>query len=281
MLHVDKTNVGPSLIITVGKHSGGDLWIHKRGKVKVHNVFAHFDGNDAHCTCPFEGERFCLVFYTTSGYEKATPDDRQKLLNVGVPLPEPGEPGLQRKEYPPPAERLEEAIRELPQDLSDCVIDHVVADGGDEEGKPNSEDEGEASDVEAVEPQNEDFRSGQGAQESRGANDKPLGDDDLDEVLRRSLEEYNESQKESVEFKKALWLSEADADIVTVDDSQEVGARASSSGRHPGVAASCMDSPKLQQLCQISQCNRARAEKALADACGDLTQAVLLLTANN
>ena len=131
------------------------------------------------------------------------------------------EPGLQRKEYPSPTERLQEATKDLPPDLSDCVGDPAVEDEGseEEEGKQNSEEEGEGSDVEVVEPENEEFqqvllRSGQTSHDSHGAHGKPPGDEDLEEVLRLSFEEYKESEKELLEFREAVRLSSLSADPV-------------------------------------------------------------------
>ena len=59
----------------------------------------------------------------------------------------------------------------LPPDLSDCISDRVAEDDGDEEEKQSSEDDGETSDVEGIEPQNNVFqqllaRSSQGLHDS-------------------------------------------------------------------------------------------------------------------
>ena len=79
---------------------------------------------------PFTGERFCLVFYTAVGYDKAAPEDRQKLLDAGMPLPEPG---LQRAVYSAPSQRLREAAKALPPDLSDCVGKTAAEEPDDED----------------------------------------------------------------------------------------------------------------------------------------------------
>ena len=95
--HVDKNNLGDSLIIGLGNYSGGDLWVHSdAGKeafelqedvpsmyhykagatypgslLDLRGQWRYFNGNRLHYTRPFEGDRFTLVYYTCSRYPDA------------------------------------------------------------------------------------------------------------------------------------------------------------------------------------------------------------------
>ena len=63
-LHVDGSNLGPSLIVGLGSYSGGELYVHGRGKLNIRYQCSEFDGNEPHATCPFEGERFTVIYFT-------------------------------------------------------------------------------------------------------------------------------------------------------------------------------------------------------------------------
>jgi hypothetical protein len=75
MLHVDASNLGPSLAINLGAYSGGELHIDGMGKLDVHNRWQLFDGNLPHLTCPFEGERYCAIFFSSQSYGLASADN--------------------------------------------------------------------------------------------------------------------------------------------------------------------------------------------------------------
>ncbi len=61
--HIDKNNVGHSVIIALGDYEGGQLVI--EGKIfNIKNRFKAFDGRNGHWTLPFTGDRFALVFFT-------------------------------------------------------------------------------------------------------------------------------------------------------------------------------------------------------------------------
>ena len=107
------------------------------------------------------------------------------------------------------------------------------------------------------------FRSGQSEQDVHG-------DVDLEEVLRLSLEEYKESQKEllsSLSVQPAYQTrGEADAYIVSVEDaSQGVGAMFSSSSRHSSMASAVMDNSALQDLCSISHTGKLPRHVSIID----------------
>ena len=63
LLHVDKRNLGESLIICVGDFTGGEVYVHNQGKLGAQCKFVQFNGNVPHCTVPFTGGRYCIVFY--------------------------------------------------------------------------------------------------------------------------------------------------------------------------------------------------------------------------
>ena len=41
--------------------------------------FYVFDGSIPHLTCPFSGERYCLVLFSTCGFESAPGHDKQRV----------------------------------------------------------------------------------------------------------------------------------------------------------------------------------------------------------
>ena len=67
-LHVDKNNCGPSVIFSLGDHTGGELWQFNsstwQGDVfEIKNNPTRCDGLLPHATLPFEGERYSVVYY--------------------------------------------------------------------------------------------------------------------------------------------------------------------------------------------------------------------------
>ena len=94
--HRDTNNVGPSAIVSFGKHSGGELrwWpqdcpgkvigdLEERDGVQVqplHKV-CFFDGTKAHETCQFDGNRVSIIFYELKW--EATLATKQQLRRHG------------------------------------------------------------------------------------------------------------------------------------------------------------------------------------------------------
>merc|ERR1712032_291053 len=101
--HMDKGNIGPSALRSVGDSSGGQLryWNkkyplnHDLSRLPEHESILldpkHglilFDGNRPHSVEPYRGERFSVVFFTTSWYGKTSPDTRTELNNLGAISP--------------------------------------------------------------------------------------------------------------------------------------------------------------------------------------------------
>lgn len=111
--HVDKNNLGESLIIGLGDYTGGEVWVHdetgdvpfkldesiscmyhyEEGATYLGSVldprgrWSCFNGNRLHFTKPFEGERFSLVYYTCSRYSDASEELCSALRAAGFPFP--------------------------------------------------------------------------------------------------------------------------------------------------------------------------------------------------
>jgi len=106
--HVDKNNLGQSLIIGLGDYKGGELWIHeddgnveltlkedialphytegallKGRNMDIRNTWESFDGNQLHFTQPFTGNRYTLIYFTLDRYKETPPDMRAALHEAG------------------------------------------------------------------------------------------------------------------------------------------------------------------------------------------------------
>merc|ERR1719442_32210 len=49
--------------------------------------FVMFNGNNAHGVRPFSGDRFSLVFFTTSNFQKVDEKNMSKLKSLGFKVP--------------------------------------------------------------------------------------------------------------------------------------------------------------------------------------------------
>lgn len=107
--HVDKNNVGSSLIIGFGEYEGGQTWVqdddgteeltvgediisphnYRKGRtykgkfLDIKDRLVEFDGNRLHYTTPFTGERYSLVFFTCDRYREASAEVREKHSDAG------------------------------------------------------------------------------------------------------------------------------------------------------------------------------------------------------
>jgi hypothetical protein len=108
-IHRDGNNFGPSMISAFGEFTGGKLnyYVHDTCDMKVEllekntskkpavidlkNYLAMLNGNTAHSVDDFKGNRFSIVFFTLGCHQKMKKEDRQKLINTGVPAPMPEE----------------------------------------------------------------------------------------------------------------------------------------------------------------------------------------------
>lgn len=108
--HVDRNNLGPSYIVALGEHAGGDLWVHEEGgqatftmpeddedvsavyragksfpgrELCVRGRWARFDGTRLHFTLPFSGERYSLIFFACDRCAAADASTQEGLLQAG------------------------------------------------------------------------------------------------------------------------------------------------------------------------------------------------------
>ena len=84
-LHVDKNNCGPSIIFSLGDHTGGDLWQFNpstwQGDIfEIKNNPTKCNGLLPHATLPFEGERYSLVYYCLQSWRKPPKEADAALL---------------------------------------------------------------------------------------------------------------------------------------------------------------------------------------------------------
>jgi nucleotide-binding universal stress UspA family protein len=90
-LHCDKKNLGPSAIVGLGDYTEGWLWGEEFGAVDVKNTWFTFDGNMPHCTLPFGGTRYTLIYFINQGYEKVNPGDLNLIQDkCNFPWPKDG-----------------------------------------------------------------------------------------------------------------------------------------------------------------------------------------------
>lgn len=98
-LHVDKFNLGPSYIVGVGDWGppdvshldpslAGQLWVHGRGPLDCRRTWQAFDGNSPHCTLPFSGTRFTLIYFTHCSQSMLRDEDRVFLTDLGFAMPQ-------------------------------------------------------------------------------------------------------------------------------------------------------------------------------------------------
>ena len=106
--HRDSYNVGPSVVKAFGSFTGGELlyWPEDNGNKKVEALewdsaqkfdarreLVLFSGLRGHAVAPFVGERYSLVFFTSTEYEKASEKD-VSFLKHQCCIPWPSEDNL-------------------------------------------------------------------------------------------------------------------------------------------------------------------------------------------
>ena len=79
-LHVDRGNCGPSLIVSLGDHVGGDLWQYPGTQLRVKDRLVPCDGRLPHITLPFEGERYSVVFFNMKGDRQGPESGQRRFL---------------------------------------------------------------------------------------------------------------------------------------------------------------------------------------------------------
>ena len=90
-MHIDYGNQGASAIAAFGEFSGGDLWTHDRGRVRVggdrRGAPQFFNGNMPHMILPFEGERYSLIYFCCGNWGSLSAEDEAELRRAGFPMP--------------------------------------------------------------------------------------------------------------------------------------------------------------------------------------------------
>ena len=107
--HVDGNNIGPSHIISLGDHAGGELWVadtfvekeNDKGEkvlrggggesvIKCHRAWKLFDGNSEHYTMPFRAApgkaaptRISIVAFSHSSYNKMPEETAREMRALG------------------------------------------------------------------------------------------------------------------------------------------------------------------------------------------------------
>ena len=72
IMHCDKRNLGPSQIVGLGDYTDGKLWGQEFGAVDLKGgKWVSFDGNLPHCTLPFKGTRYTLIYFINQSCERA------------------------------------------------------------------------------------------------------------------------------------------------------------------------------------------------------------------
>lgn len=120
-LHVDRLNIGRSVMITFGDFVGGELMIHdyresEANVIEVKDKAIIFDGNMAHATMPYSGVRYTYVFFDTMDYYRAQMShvSQDRLLHRLMFCPQEVESALlsidrKRGAYPSAKDRIEAA----------------------------------------------------------------------------------------------------------------------------------------------------------------------------
>jgi len=260
VLHVDKRNCGESLIIALGDFAKGELYVHGLGKVCVRNTWYKFDGNCPHLTCPFDGERYCIVYFSTAGFEAASSKDKQTLRSLGVNLPADGSV----KTTSSSATTLEEARAALPPELSDCVTAHSASDEDDEEEAEEPEEdevsketrgEDDVEEDEAILIEDENFAKALRAHKENGTGDK-----ELEKILQLSLQDFEETRakdtEEQANVEAALKRSREEAEVAAKRKAEE-------------EEKLKQEQQAINNLREVTGCSQERAMQALRNAKGD------------
>ena len=91
-LHVDAGNTGQSLIVSMGEHSGGELWQYPGQKLSIKDSLQACEGRLPHITLPFEGERYSVVYFNTKyGNRREPVPEQQSVLDACGFSPPPNE----------------------------------------------------------------------------------------------------------------------------------------------------------------------------------------------
>ena len=71
--HTDRNNVGPSILLVLGNHKGGEVQVEGHEPVAECETLWLFNGNDKHRSMPFDGVRVSVVWFAHASSEMAPP----------------------------------------------------------------------------------------------------------------------------------------------------------------------------------------------------------------
>jgi hypothetical protein len=104
--------------------------------VVVKDKWHSFDGNMPHCTLPYKGTRYTLIYFTQRSHHKIDNESKTFLTKtVGFPFPPPS---LQKPPYPKQLARLTAAVDAFSQWKGASKANAADAGGGAEGGSSNS-----------------------------------------------------------------------------------------------------------------------------------------------
>ena len=81
--HVDGNNLGPSAIIALGEHTGGELWTENKGTLNATGAWRFFNGTKLHETQPFQGTRISVIAFTHNACDELTEGLAEDLRALG------------------------------------------------------------------------------------------------------------------------------------------------------------------------------------------------------
>lgn len=105
-IHTDSNNTGDSYIVGLGDYEGGDFWVCGSGRHSCKGRWVRFDGNEPHCTLPFRGTRYTIVYYLQQSWRKLQPRFAAEAAALNLRFP-PRDSAVQKRRYLPSKVRVE------------------------------------------------------------------------------------------------------------------------------------------------------------------------------
>ena len=94
-LHVDRNNMGLSIILSLGPSTGGEFWTNGTNQTgsgvwDTMEQWQPFDGRTPHCSLPCYGRKFSVIVYTNTAITHNEAEDAiQAAITLGIPVPDP------------------------------------------------------------------------------------------------------------------------------------------------------------------------------------------------
>ena len=84
--HADSGNIGLSMMIVLGRFSGGEFQVGTSSPQSLAGVGICFSGAEQHRSLPFQGERWSLIAFCHRAHSQVTDQQRSSLRRVGFPV---------------------------------------------------------------------------------------------------------------------------------------------------------------------------------------------------